>query len=123
MGVTVVEEEWELVARFLPAGWRELARETGAMQRARGAITSPDVLLQVLLLHVATGLSLKQAAARATVQGVATISDVGLLKRLRGAEGWLRELSRRMFAASRFARVTARAPVLRRSPGLVHFCS
>lgn len=114
MGVTVVEEEWELVARFLPAGWRELARETGAMQRARGAITSPDVLLQVLLLHVATGLSLKQAAARATVQGVATISDVGLLKRLRGAEGWLRELARRMFAASRFARVTARAPVGRR---------
>lgn len=114
MGVTVMEEEWDLLARFLPAGWRELARETGAMQRARGEITSPEVLLQVLLLHVATGLSLKQAAARAQVQGLATISDVGLLKRLRSAEAWLRELARRMFEASRFASVTARAPAGRR---------
>ncbi|MHB8784589.1 MAG: IS4 family transposase, partial [Desulfobacteria bacterium] len=80
--------------------------ETGAMRRARGEITSPDVLLQVLLMHVATGLSLKQAAARAKVQGLASITDVALLKRLRSSEPWLRELARRMFETSRFARVT-----------------
>ena len=84
------------------------------MQRARGEITSAEVLLQVLLLHVATGISLKQAAARARVQGLAAISDVGLLKRLRRSEAWLRELARRMFEASQFARVPVRAPEGRR---------
>jgi hypothetical protein len=110
MAVTLVEEEWGLLARLLPEGWSELAGKTGAMRRARGGIRRPEVLLQVLLLHVATGLSLKQAAARAQVQGLATLSDVALLKRLRTSEGWLRELARRMFEASRFARVSARAP-------------
>jgi hypothetical protein len=114
MAVTVMEEEWDLLASLLPEGWRDLARETGAMQRARGEIASPDVLLQVLLLHVATGLSLKQAAARAQAQGVAAISDVGLLKRLRSSETWLRELARRMFEGSRFARATVQPPAGRR---------
>ena len=110
MAGTVMAEEWEVLARFFPPGWRELARETGAMRRARGAITSPDVLLQVLLLHVATGVSLKQAVARAHVQGLASLTDVALLKRLRSAEGWLRELARRMFTTSRFARRAAVPP-------------
>jgi hypothetical protein len=102
MATTVLDEEWGVLTRLLPEGWRELARDTGAMRRARGAIDSPDVLLQVLLLHVATGLSLKQAAARAQTQGLASITDVGLFKRLRSSEGWLRELARRMFESSRF---------------------
>lgn len=114
MALTLMDEEWDLLASFLPEGWRDLARETGAMRRARGEITSPEQLLQVLLLHVATGLSLKQAAARAQAQGLARISDVALLKRLRTSEAWLRELARRMFDASRFARVTARPPEGRR---------
>ena len=42
MAAMVMDEEWEVLARFLPTDWRELARETGAMQRARGAITSPE---------------------------------------------------------------------------------
>ena len=114
MAATLMDEEWRLLASFLPAGWRDLARETGAMRRTRGGITSPEVLLQVLLLHVATGLSLKQAVARAQVQGLASITDVALLKRLRRSEGWLRELARRMFEAGRGARVAARAPGDRR---------
>ena len=110
MAATVMAEEWEVLARFFPPGWRELARETGAMRRARGAITSPDVLLQVLLLHVATGVSLKQAVARAHVQRLDSLTDVALLKRLRSSEGWLRELARRMFTASRFASLAAPPP-------------
>lgn len=105
-----MDEEWELLARFLPAGWRELAKETGAMRRARGEITDPELLLQLLLLHVATGLSLKQAAARARVQGLVSVSDVALLKRLRTSEPWLRALAQRMFETSRFAHLRARAP-------------
>lgn len=97
-----MDEEWALLAGFLPEGWRELARETGAMRRARGDITSAEVLLQVLLMHVATGLSLQQSVARANAQGLAAITDVALLKRLRSSEGWLQELTRRMYEASRF---------------------
>ncbi|TVQ29424.1 MAG: IS4 family transposase [Wenzhouxiangella sp.] len=99
---SVADEEWCVLTSLLPDGWQELARETGAMRRASGEIRSADTLLQVLLLHVATGLSLKQAATRAKVQGVAAITDVALLKRLRTSEAWLRELSKQMFERSRF---------------------
>lgn len=134
---TLLDEEWGILASLLPARWREMARESGAIRRARGAVDGPETLLQVLLLHVAGGLSLKQAVARARAQGLATMSDVALLKRLRSSEGWLRELARLMFESSRFAR-PARAPAGRRlrvvdattveEPGAtgtdyrVHFC-
>ena len=110
MAETIMDEEWELLAGFLPAEWRALARETGAMRRARGEITSPEVLLQILLMHVATGLSLRQTVARARAQGLASLSDVALLKRLRTSEMWLGELARRMFEASRFSRAGVRVP-------------
>lgn len=104
---TLIDEEWAVLTRFLPEGWRELARETGAIRRARG-ITDPDILLRVLLLHVAGGLSLRSASARAAELGIATISDVALLKRLRTSEEWLRTLAARLFASTRFSR--ARIP-------------
>jgi hypothetical protein len=114
MDETIMAEEWDLLAGFLPSDWEELAKVTGAMRRARGEITSPGVLLQVLLMHVATGLSLKQAAARARLQGLASMSDVALLKRLRRSELWLRELARRMFQGSRFGRSGLWVPTGRR---------
>lgn len=114
MTTRVIDEEWCVLASLLPEGWRELARETGAMKRARGSVDSPDVLLQLLFLHVATGLSLKQAAARATTQGLVTVSDVALMKRLRSSEDWLRELAKRMFESSRFAANVSLAPQGRR---------
>jgi len=109
-----MREEWGLLAGFLPEGWQELATKTGAMVHSRGVIRSPDVLLQVLLLHIATGLSLNQAAARARLQDLAKISGVALFKRLRRAEGWLRVLARRMFERSRFACPGLRVPKGRR---------
>lgn len=114
METTLMNEEWELLTTLLPEGWRDLAKSTGAMQRARGEITSPDVLLQVLLMHVSTGLSLQQAVARAKVQGLATITDVALLKRLRTSEKWLQTLARQMFEESRFSSTSATAPTGRR---------
>lgn len=114
METTLMNEEWDLLTTLLPEGWRDLAKSTGAMQRARGEITSPDVLLQVLLMHVSTGLSLQQAAARAKVQGLATITDVALLKRLRTSEKWLQTLARQMFEESRFSYTSAPAPTGRR---------
>ena len=114
MDTTRLEEEWTLLAGLLPENWQSLAKQTGAMRRSRGEIATPDVLLQVLLMHVGTGLSLKQTAARARVQGLASVTDVALLKRLRSSEHWLRELARRMFAASRFRAAAVQVPEGRR---------
>src|SRR5260370_9455139 len=58
------------------------------MERQRG-ITIPETLLRLFLLHVARGYSLRETSVRANEAGLATISDVGLLKRLRRSGGWL----------------------------------
>jgi hypothetical protein len=91
----LLDEEWELLAEFLPKDWRELARSTGALRRARN-VASPDCLLRLILMHTATGLSLRQTLVRARMQSLADISDVALLKRLRASEQWLRSLTSQM---------------------------
>jgi hypothetical protein len=53
---------------------------------------SPDVLLRMLMLHVARGLSLRETVVRAKLANWTDISDVALLKRLRNSEEWLRSL-------------------------------
>lgn len=93
--INLLEEEWEVLTGFLPKGWREQARSTGALRRARG-IASADCLLQLILMHTARGLSLRQTVVRAREQSIANISDVALLKRLRSSEPWLRSLTAQM---------------------------
>jgi hypothetical protein len=93
--VNLLEEEWEFLTDLLPQDWREQARTTGALRRARG-VDSPDCLLQLILMHTATGLSLRQTVVRARQQSIADISDVALLKRLRASEPWLRALTAKM---------------------------
>lgn len=99
MRADILAEEWEIITRFLPAGWQELARSTGALQRAR-QVRSADVLLRLVFLYAASGLSLQQAAARATAAGLARISSVGLMKRMRRAGPWLQELAEGVFSGS-----------------------
>ena len=93
--VNLLEEEWEFLTDLLPKDWREQARTTGALRRARG-VGSADCLLQLILMHTATGLSLRQTVVRAREQSIADISDVALLKRLRASEPWLRWLTANM---------------------------
>ena len=88
-----------MITRFLPDGWQELARSTGALKRAR-QVRNADVLLRLAFLYAASGLSLQQAAARATTAGLARISSVGLMKRMRSAGPWLRALAEGVFAES-----------------------
>lgn len=90
--LNLLDEEWEFLTDFLPRDWREQARRTGAFRRARG-IADADRLLQLILMHTATGLSLRQTVVRAREQSIADISDVALLKRLRSSESWLRSLT------------------------------
>jgi IS4 transposase len=93
--VNLLDEEWEFLTDLLPKQWREQARTSGALRRARG-IGSADALLQLILMHTATGLSLRQTVTRAHQQSIADISDVALLKRLRSSEPWLRWLTSQM---------------------------
>jgi hypothetical protein len=83
------DEDWLVLSSFFPQGWEAQAKTSGAMERSRG-ISEPDVLLRIFLLHVGRGYSLREASVRAKKAGLAEISDVGLLKRLRRAEDWLR---------------------------------
>jgi hypothetical protein len=87
----IAEENWKVLASLFPAGWKQMAWQAGAVQRLRG-FPSPDVLLRMLMLHVARGYSLRETVVRAKLADWADISDVALLKRLRNSEEWLRLL-------------------------------
>jgi hypothetical protein len=90
------DESWEILQQFLPSNLEQSAREYGAFQRARGEIRSASVLLRLILLHVAGGLSLEQAVLRARENKLVKISAVGLFKRLRSAGPWLTWLTEKL---------------------------
>jgi len=85
------EENWRVLVSLFPAGWQQMAFQSGAIERLRG-FPSPDLLLRTLLLHVARGYSLRETAVQAKLANWADVSDVALLKRLRNSEEWLRSL-------------------------------
>jgi hypothetical protein len=89
--MNVAEESWGLLLSLLPSGWQEQAVLQGAVERLRGFASTED-LLRVLLLHVGKGYSLRETAVHAKQVGLAEVSDVALLKRLRQAESWWREI-------------------------------
>jgi hypothetical protein len=103
MDAETLVREWGIITRLLPPQWEELARTTGAFRRSRN-IRDASTLLLLILLHAAAGLSLRQAAARARRMGVASITDVGLHKRMRRSGRWLHAMAAAMFAGSPFRR-------------------
>jgi hypothetical protein len=84
-------DDWQVLLGLFPVEWRQLGRSSGAVRRLRG-FPSLDALLRILLLHVGCGWSLRETAVQAKLAGLAEVSDVTLLNRLRDAEPWLREL-------------------------------
>ena len=87
----LVSADWDLVKALLPADWETGARQCGALRRCRN-VGSAEVLLRLIFLHVAGGLSLRQTVVRAEALGWAKLSDVALLKRLRASANWLESL-------------------------------
>lgn len=65
-----------------------LAQQTGALQRRREVRNVPDLLRLALAYGSGQG-SLQTTAAWAAQAGIAELSDVALLKRLRNAADWL----------------------------------
>lgn len=87
----VVQDEWAYLMGLLPANLDELAEETGALRRRRAVVSAED-LLRLALAYAAEDWSLRQTAAMAQVMGWQKISDVGILKRLRGCPEFLRRV-------------------------------
>lgn len=96
-------EDWEVIETVLPEGWQEAAKRAGALIRTRG-FDSAATLLRVLLIHLVDGCSLRETAVRAEAGGLAKVSDVALLGRLRGSGEWFRwmveQMSQRFSCAS-----------------------
>ena len=88
-GAQRLDEDWNIVQSLLPEGWQDKARELGAMRRERG-FANPAALLRVLLIHLGQGCSLRETVVRAREGGLSNISDVAILKRLRGCGEWFK---------------------------------
>jgi len=92
-------KEWSrIVARL--GGEEALAasaREHGAFVRARGVKSAVDVL-RLALLYGPGGHSLRSVAAMAAAVGLADVSDVAVLDRLKHAADWLQGLCKERLA-------------------------
>jgi hypothetical protein len=86
-----MNEDWPLLLSFFPSKWIELAGQTDALKQLR---KDKDVenYLRTLLLHIGCGYSLRETVTRAKLAGLADISDVALLGRLKKAKDWLHSL-------------------------------
>lgn len=89
----VLEYQWQYLLSFLPSedDLERTAKAHGALLRKRG-IGSASALLRLGFAYGFCGMSLREAAAWAKVTGVADISDVALMKRLRNASDWFGKL-------------------------------
>ena len=87
-----VADDFEYLLRLLPARWEEQAKALGALRRCR-KILDAQTLLRLLLIHLAEGCSLRETAVRASRGGVAQVSDVAIMDRLRQSAEWFRWMS------------------------------
>lgn len=96
----VLEYQWPYLLSYLQSdeSLDVSARRFGALTRRR-QIRSAEQILRLALAYGFCGLSLRQTAAWAESAGIASISDVALLKRLRKAAPWLSHLVATKLAA------------------------
>ena len=83
-----MDEDWSLLLSFFPDGWIDMAEKSGALKGLRKN-KSPEHVLRTLLIHLGCGHSLRETVVRAKEAGIADLSDVALLKRLRKSKDWL----------------------------------
>lgn len=92
--IASVDADWQaLIARLSALIDLDVtARTSGALLRRRNVGDSPT-LLRLALAYGPGGMSLRSAAAWAGLNDVAMLSDVALLKRLRGSADWLGDIA------------------------------
>jgi hypothetical protein len=114
--VSSADPDWSAILSYLPGDWEDMSRKLGAFTRTRG-FSCPEALLRTLFIHLAEGCSLRETAIRAKRGGIAEVSDVAILKRLRSSEAWLQYLATSLAApmslpASRFRLCAVDATVI-----------
>ncbi|HEY2359304.1 MAG TPA: IS4 family transposase [Phenylobacterium sp.] len=99
MLLSIQEQDWpEVVSRIEQAIDLEAsARDAGVLVRKREIRKASD-LLRLALAYGPGGQSLRQTAAWAQLQQIASISDVGLMYRLQQASDWLSLIAGRLLA-------------------------
>ena len=92
-----IEDDYAYLLTLLPEGWREKAKELGALRRCRKVVDA-ERLLRVLLIHLAEGCSLRETALRARQGGIMELSDVAIMDRLRGSKQWFWWMNQQLMA-------------------------
>lgn len=95
--MSAMQEDWAVLRTLFPRNWEQLGRDSGAVTRLRGFDTLDD-LFRTLLMHVGCGWSLRETVVQAKLAGIADVSDVTLLNRLRQSAEWLRTLCQQLWA-------------------------
>jgi len=89
-------EDWAVLESFFPENWAGLALENNAIKGLRKD-KADENYIRTQLIHIACGYSMRETATRAKLSGLADISDVALIGRLRKAEDWLHSLCVALF--------------------------
>ena len=92
-----MKEDWPILLSFFPDQWEELAVATNAIKGLRKE-KEAEKYLRTLLLHLGCGYSMRETVTRAKLAGLADMSDVAFLGRLRKASAWLHRLCVALFA-------------------------
>lgn len=92
-----VESDFEYLLAFLPRDWQDKAKSLGALRRCR-KVPDARALLRILLIHLGEGCSLRETALRARQGGIADVSDVAIMDRLRQTEEWFRWMNSELMA-------------------------
>jgi hypothetical protein len=101
MGTDIREDpEWQTLLSFVPGELDELAKRTGAVHRWREVRSGSD-LLRLCLVYSDDEMSLRMTSAWSRSSGIAELSDVGVLKRLRQAPEFLRAVASSLFPKAR----------------------
>lgn len=92
-------EAWKSIVAKLPSNWKELAEELGLCRSQpskageRAKLKDPEILLRLVLHHVATGTPLDLTVAQAHAVDLVSVSKVALHYRMRTVGPWLAQLA------------------------------
>ena len=89
--VSLVAQDWEQAKLVLPSDLERSAQTSRALIRRRGIQCAED-LLRIILVYAVCDWPLRLVAVWCVLMGVADISDVAILNRLRHSHVWLGRL-------------------------------
>jgi hypothetical protein len=92
----MINEDWPVLLSFFPKNWIQLAFSNNIDKGLRKD-KEIENYIRTLLIHIGCGYSLRETVTRAKLSGLADISDVALIGRLKKAKNWLHSLCVALF--------------------------